>query len=115
MNGLRIFFSPGEQTEIQVTAPAMRYFRGERAGNYFVALLALLAHAYLDGGQAFSAATSTQIAAETGLSLRDVRNSLQVLARDGWFTAVTLPDGRPGYHIHLNQTRDIPQEEGDPS
>jgi len=102
MHGIQLFFVPGGQTEITVSPQALRHFRGEQAGNDFVTLLALFAHASLNDGQAYSTVTPIQIAAETGLRLGDVQSSLQELTQQGWFELATLPDGRHGYHIHLN-------------
>lgn len=104
MHGIQLFFVPGGQTEIAVSPQALRHFQGEQAGNDFVTLLALLAHANLENGQAYSAVTPIQIAAETGLRLGDVQASLETLAGQGWFSRITLPTGQPGYHVHLNST-----------
>lgn len=104
MRGIQLFFLPGKPAEISVSPQALLHFRGNQAGNHFVTLLALLAHAYLENDRALSAVTPVQVAAETGLRLRDVYKSLRSLAQQGWFMAVTLPDGRPGYHIQLEET-----------
>lgn len=104
MPGIQLFFVPGGQVEITVSAQAMRHFRGERAGRNMVTLLAVLAHSYLDHGEPFSAATPQQIAAETGIPLGDVLAAFKVLEQDGWVAPVTLPEGHPGFHIRLNSS-----------
>ena len=100
MNGVHLTFLPNGQADVQITAAALPYFRGESAGERMNTLMGVLSHAYQKDGQVFSNATPEQIAQEMGMPLASVQSSLQQLEKEGFFQIIRTKESTSCLLIH---------------